>query len=119
MTCQRHKYRPFGQILYCTRCADLQPIFGAAQQSAPDILTSTDSPNGVQEPSPESGPTSQELDAHIMRLRQEAGLIDSPLGQRKPYPPVESDFEPEPQKARVDTGFGTDMYNDSLPGEGV
>lgn len=107
-----HKYKSFGKVLYCEKCADVQPLL----LSEPDLPTQnlsavSNSPPPLRE---SSEPSVGEIEAHIQRLRNTVGL-----GQRTPY---EGDFEdeiPPAPRVRVDEGFDGDKYNDSIPGAGL
>lgn len=121
-----HEYRVLGKILFCTRCADVQPLVleEPAAVSPPGSVW-----NNPPEPAYDRPlePTAADMEAHIARLREAAGLAERQaeqqdlFGARRDYEGDLADLEmaPPTPRGRVDAGYRTDPHNESLPAENV
>lgn len=125
-----HKYRPLGKVLYCSGCADVQPLLLEVDDAGSSGRETPHAPEVVAYEPPE--PTPADLEAHIHRLRQAAGLADRDaeqqhlFGQRHEFDGDLSDLEViqrsnerEWPRVRVDEGYRTDAADDTLPSAGL
>jgi hypothetical protein len=129
-----HKYKPHGKVLVCTACADVQPLLLADDTPAPQRSTGNAPPTAPEpyyEQPPE--PTAADMEAHIARLRQAAGLAEaeaeqqSLFGQRQPFTGDLSDLEMmqrsnglEWPRVPVNEGYNIhDLRDDRLPDPGL
>lgn len=81
----RHKYRTFGKVLFCERCADVQPLLLAEEYDDVPAHGAERAALGVppSPPEPEAAPPSvDELEATANLLRQAVGFTAQPTPQR-------------------------------------
>ena len=122
-----HKYRAHGKVLYCSMCGDVQPILieESAGGSTGIVTVKQPPPDAYYEQPPE--PTAADMEAHIARLREAAGLAEREaeqqtlFGQRNGYDGDLSDLEMQRDlpRSRVDEGYNTDPREDRLPSAGL
>ena len=123
-----HKYRAHGKVLYCSMCGDVQPI--VLEEVSRETSFTTKLNGHVPEPQYEADlpdPTAADMEAHIARLREAAGLAEREaeqqtlFGQRNGYDGDLSDLEMQRDlpRSRVDEGYNTDPREDRLPSAGL
>ena len=132
-----HKYRPLGKVLFCTGCADVQPLL----LDIPDVPRGSIAeppeepawPIDIDKP-PQTIPVSDEAQMDMLRnLRDLVNQGGTPtpeqmdlLGQRHVYDGDMPDEEVINRsneltwpKVRVDEGYRTDPLDDSIPSAGL
>lgn len=127
-----HTYRALGKIAFCKRCADVQPLLlDVSRQTLPY----TGAPPFVDLPETDDEPSAEDVEAHIARIRELAGLsggernsantihevdaaLDDALGQRRTY---EGEYADEALIADAPRTFPevVDHNDDRLPDPGL